>query len=207
MAVELSVGALISAAGSIGTLLREAIPLAQSIRSGLRASNEDAKQQLQGRLAELQESLKQAGKLADVAREYSATLENVAELLWLVERAERFLADNIDACRRKTNPAYPSSWQILGLTIDSINANRDAIGKAMLEDRSTWYDERDKGMLRAHFQEFNDAFGRADSATTDKLADRLQNEVRAMKRPLVSAQTVLRATEASVLGALQRLGQ
>ena len=85
MAVEIA--ALLKAAGIAAGLVSEAQELVGKIRSGMLAKNDEAKRELEENLLALQQSLRDAARLAKFGEEYAGTQQDVIELLWDVERA------------------------------------------------------------------------------------------------------------------------
>ncbi|GEM_PF-2309125 len=203
MALELS--ALLTAVGAISSLVKETLPVIQTIRSGIMARNEKAKQQLTESLKQLQQNLQHTGELARMAEVYSRTHENVLELLWLCRRAERFLKDNLDECRDRNSANYAGNWKVLDAMFETIDSNRDSPRKAVM-DRGEWYDESDKRQIELLLQQFTSAYERASVCVRTKVADDLLHELRGMTGPLQDAETLLRNTVYDeILRTLQKL--
>jgi hypothetical protein len=204
MAIELST--LLTAAGSISPILKDMVPFVKTISSGIFfRRNEEAKRQLTEKLQEIQQHLRNAGNLAQVAEMYSRTHENVLELLWLCRRAERFLSDNLDDFRNRSNASYAGNWKVLDTLFETIDSSRDAPRKAVL-DRGEWYDATDKAQVELKLQEFTSAYERASVGVRSKAADELLPELRGMTRPLLDAENLLRSTVYDkILRSLQRL--
>jgi len=204
--VAIELGALLTAATSVSALVKEAIPIANGIRSGFRANNEKAQEELKQRLAALETALKEAGKLARVAQEYANTLEDVIKVLAVSQRAERFVKENLADLRKRTSPTYQSGWRILDLLIDGINTTRDAPREAML-DRIAWFGEKDRAQLDLMFNQFTNSFERAAVAVSHRFADDLLVALGQMIAPILDAEAILRKTEDEVLTTLQSLGR
>ncbi|RMF29186.1 MAG: hypothetical protein D6759_14415 [Chloroflexi bacterium] len=204
--MPLDLSTLLSSVGLLNSLVEETIPLVQTIRSGFRANNEEAKQHLSERLKQLQQNLQQAGQLARVAEAYLRTYEDVLELVWLCRRAERFLKGNLDNCRNRDNPDYLGCWNVLDAMFETIDSNRDTPRKAVM-DRARWYDEEDKKQIEILFQQFTQAYERASVCVRTKVADDLLHELRGMTRSLQDAEALLQSTlYDKILRALQALG-
>jgi len=202
----LDLATLISAVGMINSLLKESLPLIQTIRSGMLARNDEAKQQLATKLNQLQQNIQHAGELARVAEEYSRTLENVLELLWLCRRAERFLNDNLDDCRKRNSGNYAGNWKVLEAIFETINSNSDTLRKVVM-DRAKWYDEKDKAQIELLYGKFQSAYDRASTDVRNKVADELLYELRSMTGLLQEVETLLRDTVYDkILRTLQKLG-
>ena len=130
MALELNV--LISAVGAISSLVKDTVVSVQAIRSGMMAKNEEAKEQLTESLKQIEQNLQHAGELSLAAESYFQTYENIVELLSLSRRAERFVKDNIDELRDRSDPNYNGDWRVLEAMFETIDSRRDAPQKVVL---------------------------------------------------------------------------
>ncbi len=204
MPVELA--ALITAVSSVSTLVKEAAPIVESIRSGVMARNDEQKQKLAQKLELLEQNLQRAGQLSQVAESYFQTQENILELLALCRRAEVFLKDNLAESRDRSSADYTLNWKVLDGIFETIDSNREAPRKVVL-DRSEWYDSSDKDKIELLLQQFTSSFERASTNVRNKLADDLLFELRGMTNHLQDVETLLRnSLYNKILRALQTLG-
>ncbi len=205
MAIELS--ALVTAVGAISALMKETVPVVQTIRSGFMARNKAAQEKLTQSLTELQRNLQHAGELARVAESYLKTHENILELRMLCSRAEAFLKENFEECRSSGSRNYAGSWNVLDTMFQTIDDTRDTPRKVIM-DRAEWYDEKDKNQINGRLQDFSSAYQRAAASVELKAASKLSHELRGMTSTLQDVETLLRNTiYDTILRALQRLEQ
>jgi hypothetical protein len=205
MVVELS--ALLTAVGAVSSLMKEMMPIVQTIRPGFMARNKKTQEKLMKSLKELQQNLQHAGELAQRTEEYLRTHENILELQWLCRRAESFLKDNLDDCRSRTSANYAGNWNVLDTMFQTIGASRDAPQKVVM-DLGEWYDEKDKNQIGLLLQQFTSAYDRAAAHVKHHVASDLLYELHSITSSLQDAEIVLRNTIYNrILKALKTLGQ
>lgn len=205
MVVELST--LLAAVGAVSSCIKEAVPIVQTIRSGVMARNKEAQEKLTKSLKELQQNLQHAGELAQRTEEYLRTHENILELQWLCRRAEGFLKDNLDDCRSRNSANYTGNWNVLDTMFQTIDTNREASRKVVM-NRAEWYDERDKDQIEILLQQFTSAYDKAAAHVKHQVASDLLHELHSMTSALQDAETLLRNTIYNrILRTLQKLGQ
>jgi hypothetical protein len=187
-------------------LVRESVDLVQQIRSGFRASNEEAKRKLEERLSGLEESLKQAGALGWVAAAYSRMLESTSSLVQSCKRAQLFFRENLDTLAAgPADPDYLPNWRLVEVLFDAIAENREVPRRAML-DRIAWYDEKDRIQIEAALNAFNGAHDRATAFVQTKAAREVAQQLEIMGQSLEQVESALEATMyETVLQTLQQL--
>src|SRR6266508_1864761 len=109
MAVEIA--ALLGAARVAAGLVQDVHGLVGNIRSGMLAKNDDAKRLLDEKLTELQQSLRDAARLAEFGEEYAGVQQEVVELLWDCERVRGSLRENREAASNDEHPRYAAAWE------------------------------------------------------------------------------------------------
>jgi len=205
MVVELST--LLTAVGAVSSCIKEAVPIVQTIHSGIIARNKKAQDKLMQRLKELQQNLQHVGELGQRTEDYLRTHENILELQWLCSRAESFLKDNLDDCRSRTSTNYAGNWNVLDTMFQTIDTNREASRKVVM-DLAEWYDEKDRNQIELLLQQFTSAYDRAATHVRHQVPSDLLYELRGMTSALQDAETVLRNTIYNrILRALKTLGQ
>jgi hypothetical protein len=204
--MPLELEAVLAGVSILRGVVKEALPLVEDIRSGLGARNNQAKKALTEKLGRVEASLGQVGELAKAAEAYGKSLENVLELLWLCQRAERLVHDNSQDFGKKTSPNYAASWRVLDTLFETIESRSEVPRKAIM-GLSAWYDERDRAQMDLLLNDFTAAFERASLYTRRRDASDLAGELEDMVKPLQRADTLLRSTVYDkILPTLQSLG-
>jgi hypothetical protein len=191
MAVEIA--ALLKAAGVAAGLVSQAQEAVGKIRSGVMAKNEEAKRELEQKLLELQQSLRDAGRLAKFGEEYAGTQQDVIELLWDCERAYGSLKENFEACRDSADPRYDASWVTVEQLFESIERRRAPLFEA-LDDRIAWLNEKDRAQISQRLQEAAMAVERASQAVRSKAAADADTHLRRIIEELRRVQSALNDT-------------
>lgn len=203
----LDVLTLIGAAKGVTELAKEAVDLAGKIRSGLRADNEEAKAELAEKLAELQRSLSDSGKLAEVAERYMRIHQDIRQLLDEVERAQHLVGDNLDEFRNASSARHAAGWRVLETMFSTIDGVRHPVHEAVF-NRIDWVDERDKEQIQPQLLEFDSSYRAAEQALRLRGASEVRNALDLMVRPLQKAETLVRSSlYGEILPALQSVGR
>ena len=184
---------LLASVGTLRKLVHEVSGLAGDIRGGMFGNADRVKDELAGKVQELDETMKQVGQLATVARAYLATHNNVVETLSLTRRAERVLRESMDDLRTGQGAVAEAAWRLVESIFDSIDESRDTAIKVMY-DRQSWYDPQDRAQLDALFNESTLSFERARTGVRNRYAGDLNFHVQAMADQLLKAETLLRST-------------
>ncbi len=204
--MALEIAALLTAVGTINSLTKQTVDIVQTIRSGMMARNDEAKQKLEDSLKQIQDNLKLTGKLAQAAEAYARTLEDVLELLALCRRADDVLKENLESCRDRNHPNYASTWRVLDEIFRNIDNNRDTARK-VIAGRQEWYDQQDKIQIEDRLNQFNQAYSSALADVRVKSADELSRDLRGMNGNLQDTELFLRSTVYDkILRTLQDLG-
>jgi hypothetical protein len=187
MVIELP--ALITAAGAVGSLAKQAV----SIVEGIRAKDKDAKNELLQNLTELKNNLRLTGELAGLAESYFKAYENVLKLRLFCSRADTFLKENLDDCRKRSSPAYTGNWKVLHVIMQDINSDRGVVRNAVM-DLTQWYSEDDKGKTKIFITQFSTAYDHAEIHLEAKMADDLLRDLQEMTARLLDIEAMLRDT-------------
>lgn len=180
-----TVGATLQLIGELGKLV-------DKLSGGLFGKGA-ASQEAQAKLAQVQASIREIGKLGEVARAYATAHDEVRHLLFLSERAEQFLRDNVDVARTRGAAEYSASWQLMATWFDTLATTQDAVRKNVL-DRSEWYDDQDRNQIGLLLTQFTAAYNQASTAARNHLADELLHHLREMSARLRDADSLLRNT-------------
>jgi hypothetical protein len=204
MAIELALA--IEAVRAVSSLVTSSADAAKSIRSGFRARNEEARRELETRLAELGRALDHAGALARAAEAYSRTLENIVSLLQACGRVRDFLQANLEDLSESSGADYHADWRVVDAMFDAIRENQ-SVPRAVLLDRAEWYDQEDKDKIELRLSDFNGAFRDASKSARNRFVRDLENELRGMISPLEDVEFLLRATVYDkILRTLEEIG-
>jgi len=150
MAVEIA--ALLGAAKVAAGLVQDVHGLVGNIRSGMLAKNDEAKRQLDEKLVALQQSLRDAARLAEFGEEYAGVQQDVLDLLWDTERVRGSLRENREATSDSSHPGYSGAWETVGQLFESVERRQGPLFLA-LDDRIAWLNEKDKAQIQ---QRLND---------------------------------------------------
>src|SRR5215211_2662864 len=150
MAVEIA--ALLGAARVAAGLVQDVHGLVGNIRSGMLAKNDEAKRQLDEKLVALEQSLRDAARLAEFGEEYAGVQQDVLDLLWDTERVRGSLRENREATSDSSHPGYSGAWETVGQLFESVERRQGPLFLA-LDDRIAWLNEKDKAQIQ---QRLND---------------------------------------------------
>ena len=203
MAVEIA--ALLSAAKVSAGLVKEAHGVVSEIRSGMLAKNDEAKRRLDEKLVALQQSLRDAARLAQFGEEYAGVQQDVIELLWDAERAHAYLKESFAVARDSGDARYEDSWSMLGQLFESVERRREPIFRA-LDDRIAWLNDKDRGQIAQRLQECALAMERASQAVRTKAASDAETHLRRIVEELRRVQSSLNDTlRKGIFGSLEEL--
>ncbi|SMC24381.1 hypothetical protein SAMN02746041_01978 [Desulfacinum hydrothermale DSM 13146] len=191
MPTELST--LLATVGTSVALVKEALPLVDSIKSGWLARNESTKKELQETIDKLRQAVRDTGTLAHHIEGYLRTLENIKELLFICKRVEHLVTDNLTALRNRTDIYYQSTWDLVDLLMESLDRERTTSRMAFL-DRISWYDDKDKHQMEMLLRQFAQAFERASGHRETRAADNLLYRMQDMTGTLQNAEALLKDT-------------
>lgn len=204
MAIELALA--IEAVRAVSSLVTSSADAARGIRSGFRAKNEEARRELETKLAELGRALDHAGKLAHAAEAYSRTLENIVALLQACKRVQDFVQANLEDLSESSRGDYDADWRVIDAMFDAIRENQ-SVPRAVLLDRAEWYDKDDKNQIELRLGDFSGAFRDASKSARNRFVRDLENELRGMISPLEDVEFLLRATVYDkILRTLEEIG-
>jgi hypothetical protein len=205
MAVELA--AVLGAARVAAGLVKEAHGLVGDIRSGMLAKNDDAKRKLEEALTGLQQSLRDAGRLAEFGEEYAGVQQDVVELLWDCERVRASLRENREAVSDSGNPRYSGAWEIVAQLFDSVERRQEPLFRA-LDDRIAWLNDRDRGQIQQRLNDAAMAAQGAAQAVRSKASDDADLHLRRIVEELRRVQSSLNDTlRKGIFGSLEELAR
>jgi hypothetical protein len=205
MAVEIA--AVLGAARVAAGLVKEAHGLVGDIRSGMLAKNDDAKQKLEEALTGLQQSLRDAGRLAEFGEEYAGVQQDVVELLWDCERVRASLRENREAVSDSGNPRYSGAWEIVAQLFDSVERRQEPLFRA-LDDRIAWLNDRDRGQIQQRLNDAAMAAQGAAQAVRSKASDDADLHLRRIVEELRRVQSSLNDTlRKGIFGSLEELAR
>jgi hypothetical protein len=192
MAVEIV--ALLGAARAATEVLKESRQLVQDIRSsGVFRKNDEARQELQAKLDELAQNLRDVGKLAQYGEDYTRRHEEILELLWDSERARAFLKQNELACNDAGHPDYVGAWQVLEAIRESMDKRRDPALES-LDAQASWYSERERAQMDERRENLVRAFERASQAIRVKAGSDARHQLDALIEQLEHVENALNRT-------------
>ncbi|HEV8251317.1 MAG TPA: hypothetical protein VGQ15_15210 [Gaiellaceae bacterium] len=205
MAVEIA--AVLGAARVAAGLVKEAHGLVGDIRSGMLAKNDDAKRKLEEALTGLQQSLRDAGRLAEFGEEYAGVQQDVVELLWDCERVRASLRENREAVSDSGNPRYSGAWEIVAQLFDSVERRQEPLFRA-LDDRIAWLNDRDRGQIQQRLNDAAMAAQGAAQAVRSKASDDADLHLRRIVEELRRVQSSLNDTlRKGIFGSLEELAR
>jgi hypothetical protein len=205
MAVEIA--AVLGAARVAAGLVKEAHGLVGDIRSGMLAKNDDAKRKLEEALTGLQQSLRDAGRLAEFGEEYAGVQQDVVELLWDCERVRASLRENREAVSDSGNPRYSGAWEIVAQLFDSVERRQEPLFRA-LDDRIAWLNDRDRGQIQQRLNDAAMAAQGAAQAVRSKASDDADLHLRRIVEELRRVQSSLSDTlRKGIFGSLEELAR
>jgi chromosome segregation ATPase len=201
MAVEIA--ALLGAARVAAGLVKDVHGLVGNIRSGMLAKNDDAKRQLDEKLTALQQSLRDAARLAEFGEEYAGVQQEVVELLWDCERVRASLRENLDATSDAADNRYDSAWQM----VESVERRQEPLFRA-LDDRIAWLNDKDMGQIQQRLHDAARAVEGAAQAVRSKAAADADMHLRRIVDELRRVQSSLNDTlRKGIFGSLEELAR
>lgn len=185
---------LVVGVGALSEVVKGVGSVIDRIQSGRHADNEEARNALAGQVSELEASLKQVGELAGVAESYGRALEDVLELLWLSERAQQVVEEQIqDGVSGSGSPGQETGWAVFNDLWSRIDRGRDPVRKSTM-GLSNWFDGNDAGQMTGIFKRFDQHYFSASAFARGKQSAPLADQLRAMVIELRDAVTLLRNT-------------
>ena len=205
MAVEIA--ALLGAARVAAGLVQDVHGLVGNIRSGMLAKNDEAKRQLDEKLTALQQSLRDAARLAEFGEEYAGVQQDVVELLWDSERARGSLRENQEAVRDSAHARYAAAWETVSQLFESVERRQEPLFRA-LDDRIAWLDERDRAQIQQRLTDAALAAQGAAQAVRSKASDDADMHLRRIVDELRRVQSSLNDTlRKGIFGSLEELAR
>lgn len=205
MAVE--VVALIGAVKAAAGLAADVHEAVSRIRSGRFTNNEEAKRELEEKLAALEQSVRAAGSLAGFGDEYAELQVKVADLLWETERVRASLRENREAAADSSHARYADVWDNIDQLFESVK-QRQAPLFAALDDRIGWLNDKDKGQIQQRLQDAALAVEGASQAIRLKASTDTEVHLRRIVDELRRVQSALNETlRDGIFGALQELSR
>jgi hypothetical protein len=199
--------ALAAAIKGSADLVREALSLAETIRSGLRADNEKAKKELTDRLAALEQVLPHVSALAAMTERYVRLHEDLVGLLSSTQRAQHLLVDSLEDFNDSKNPRYAGSWRVMETLFSEIDAERGPIQEATY-NRTEWSGQRDRDQVEPLLAQFETAYQTAAQAVRYRASSDVRANLEQMVRPMQTAESLIRNTlYGDILPALQELAR
>lgn len=205
MAVEIA--ALLGAARVAAGLVQDVHGLVGNIRSGMMAKNEEAKRQLDEKLTALQQSLRDAARLAEFGEEYAGVQQEVVELLWDCERVRGSLRENREALGRGDDKRYDGAWETVAQLFESVERRQEPLFRA-LDDRIAWLNEKDRAQIQQRLQDAARAVEGAAQAVRSKASDDADMHLRRIVDELRRVQSSLNDTlRKGIFGSLEELAR
>lgn len=205
MVVEVT--ALLGAAKAATEVAQKVHGLVSQIRSGRFTNNDQAKQDLERAIVELQQNLAEAGELAKAGGEYAGVQQDVVDLLWECEHAHSFLKENGPAANTAGNPGYEGTWGTIAQLFASVERQREPLFREA-DDRILWLNEKDRVQISQRLQEANSAAERASQAVRSKAGSDLDVNLRRMIEELRRVQSSLNDTvRKEIFGSLGELSR
>jgi hypothetical protein len=201
----MEVAALIAAIQGTTELLKQVGSVAQTIKSGLGSNNETAKREIDEKLAQLRENFGHVATLAAMAERYVRTHEDLTEILGTSLRAQRMIADDLDAFSDSKNARYAGNWRVLDSVFSEIDGARRPIQEAM-NNRIQWFSDSDRNQVQPLLAEFEAGYAAASQAVRLHASSDARNGIDRMVRPLQTAETLVRETLFEILAALDAVG-
>jgi hypothetical protein len=171
------------------------------------AKNDEAKRLLDEKLTALQQSLRDAARLAEFGEEYAGVQQDVVELLWDCERTRGALRENRDAVSNSGHPRYAAAWETIGQLFESVERRQEPLFRA-LDDRIAWLDERDKAQIQQRLNDAALAAQGAAQAVRSKASDDADMHLRRIVDELRRVQSSLNDTlRKGIFGSLEELAR
>jgi hypothetical protein len=205
MAVEIA--ALLGAAKVAAGLVKEAHGLVGAISTKRFANNQQAKRQLDEKLVALEQSLRDAARLAEFGEEYAGVQQEVVELLWDCERVRASLRENRDAASDDEHPRYAAAWETIAQLFESVERRQEPLFRA-LDDRIAWLNEKDKAQIQQRLQGAALAVEGAAQAVRSKASADADMHLRRIVDELRRVQSSLNDTlRKGIFGSLEELAR
>ena len=148
--------AVLAGVKAIEGIVGGSLKVVDSIRSRF-GGNDDAKQQLDAHLVQLQANLANVGKLGEAAAAYLDALKEVRHLQLDLLLVDQYLDFNSDPLQNHLNPGFASAWSAVDQLVDTFDRDRDLPRKVQLA-RKEWFDIADDQMLTSRFNDVSSAF-------------------------------------------------
>jgi hypothetical protein len=195
----------IQAIGAIVTGAKQAIEKIQGGWGAKKKQTEDAKKELQEKLAMLEAKLGNIGQIARAAEAYLRAHENLLALGAVCHQVEEFINTHGGSLGNVTSGRFKHDWQLLDQLYNEVEKNQQTARRVVM-DREEWYDEQDKAQINGNLMESTMALERVSKDIRNRSADSLAMEVETMQRHIVNADTALQDTlYRKILDTLQRL--
>ena len=149
MALEIT--ALLGAAAGAAKFVKEARGLVETISTSRFANNGEAKRKLEEKIAEVEQNLSNAGRLATFGEEYAGVQQEVVELLWDCERVRGSLRENREALSNAGDERYDGAWETIAQLFESVERRQEPLFRA-LDDRIAWLNDKDKAQIQQRLQ-------------------------------------------------------
>lgn len=204
MAVEVS--ALLGAGKTAVAVMAEAQKLVADLsQSGLFRRATKGKDELQESLNHLRASLRDVGRLATLAQDYSTFQVEVLGLLGACQTVRRYARDNRAILLDPQHGEYQSAWRILELMYEQLAAKREPIFR-VLDDRVRWFTEQDQAQIKQRLSDFALQYERAASSAEMHTA-RVEQDLEAMVEGLTRVEATIDAAHEGVFEAIRQLQQ
>lgn len=205
MAVEIA--ALLGAAKVAAGLVQDVHGLVGNIRSGMLAKNDEAKRLLDEKLVALQQSLRDAARLAQFGEEYAGVQQEVVELLWDCERVRGSLRENREATSNSDDPRNAAAWETVAQLFESVEHQQEPLFRA-LDDRIAWIDDKDRAQIQQRLQSAALAMEGAAQAVRSKASADADMHLRRIVDELRRVQSSLNDTlRKGIFGSLEELAR
>jgi hypothetical protein len=205
MAVEIV--ALLGAAKAAAGFVKDARDIVERISASRFANNSDAKRELEAKIAQIEQSLRDAARLAEFGEEYAGVQQDVVELLWDCERARGSLRENQQAVSDSSHPQYSGAWETIRQLFESVERRQEPLFRA-LDDRIAWLDARDKAQIQQRLTDAALAAQGAAQAVRSKASDDADTHLRRVVEELRRVQSSLSDTlRKGIFGSLEELAR
>jgi hypothetical protein len=190
--VPIELVAVLAGVKAIEGIVDGTLAVVDSIRSRF-GGNDEAKHELDAKLAQLQVNLADVGKLGEAAGAYLEALKEVRSLQVDVLLVDQYLDYNADPLRNHLNPGYPAAWSAVAQLLDTFDRDRDLARQVQLA-RKEWFDVADDQMLTSRFNDVNAAFVSVDERTKGRRLDDLAAGLESLHKPLTEIEVLLQST-------------
>jgi hypothetical protein len=205
MALEIT--ALLGAAAGAAKFVKEARGLVETISTSRFANNGEAKRKLESKIAEIEQNLRNAGRLAEFGEEYAGVQQEVVELLWDCERVRGSLRENREALSNAGDERYDGAWEAIAQLFESVERRQEPLFRA-LDDRIAWLNDKDKGQIQQRLQSAALAVEGAAQAVRSKASVDADMHFRRIVDELRRVQSSLNDTlRKGIFGSLEELSR